>query len=106
MNRISERFLERCNLRGKPGWSTPDTAFRHHDLLGKCSVSLYTDDLLVLTDVALSGAARPTMITKYMGLCSDIIASLEAAHAWPYFQHLAAELMSHGQRGLDLGGGP
>src|SRR5579875_3987821 len=99
MHSIAERLLNRGNAVIDLFAGFPGHAFGNSDILGKRAVAVYADNLHILADMRLPGAALVAVAAGNMGFRRDEIAGNELGYLVADLDDLAGKLMTKDTRG-------
>jgi len=101
MDRVPERFHDARDLERDVGGRAPGVDRRHRDELGEAAVHVDAQDAGVLAHVAVAGAARHAVPADDVALARDALAGLDLGDLGATLDHLADELVTERDRGLD-----
>ena len=98
MHRVAERIEDGRPLVGYRRVELPHVVFRHRDVIREASVAIDADDLHVLADIFLPGAAKQAGAARDVAFRRYAIARHDAAHRRPDLFNDAHKLVANDQR--------
>ena len=101
VDRVTEVLQHARDLGRHVGRVDPQVASRHGNVLGPAAVAVDADDLRVLADVSVAGAALRAFAADDMALGGNKIALAYLRHVASHGHDMAAQLVTHHQGRVD-----